>query len=247
MQGGFWVPNKSHAMGSGDENEGFVTAAQARSLDIKDSVLARLTQREKLQRVARGVFRIPYFPSDRLGQYREAILWARADSGPEKIALSHETVLAVYGISDANPPRVQITVPKSARLRFRLPKWVEIHRADLRASDIVTREGLPVTTIEKTISQLVEETGRVGLAPGALKDARKQGYNSAEKAFSTHSPSQSIRTRERDTRGESGESLTHDSVAGRAVGENSCACGSRRHGTALRAGGAHQQGFRSWS
>ena len=39
-----------------------------------------------------------------------------------------------------------------------------------------------MTTIEKAISQLVEETGRVGLARGALKDARKQGYISAEKA-----------------------------------------------------------------
>ena len=84
--------------------------------------------------------------------------------------------------SDANPPRVQITVSKSARLRRRLPRWVEIHRADLRASDIVNR-GLRVTTIEKTISQLVEETGRVGLARGALKDARKQGYISADKAL----------------------------------------------------------------
>jgi predicted transcriptional regulator of viral defense system len=63
-----------------EENEGFVTAAQARSLGIKDSVPVRLTQRGKLQRVARGVYRIPYFPSDRLGQYREAILWARADN-----------------------------------------------------------------------------------------------------------------------------------------------------------------------
>ncbi len=151
------------------------------SQKVSESV-SRLTQRGKLQRVARGVYRIPYFPSDRLGQYREAILWACADSGPKKIALSHETALAVYGISDANPPRVQITVPKSARLRRRRPKWVEIHRADLRASDIVNREGLPVTTIEKAISQLLEETGRVGLARGALKDARKQGYISAEKA-----------------------------------------------------------------
>src|SRR6202044_1055521 len=162
-----------------EENEGFVTAAQARSPGIKDSVLARLTQRGKLQRVARGVYRIPCFPSDRLGQDREAILWAR-DSGPKKVALSYETALAVYGISDANPPRVQITVPKNARRLC--PKWVEIHRADLRASDIVNREGLPVTTIEKAISQLLEETGRVGLARGALKDARKQGYISAEKA-----------------------------------------------------------------
>ena len=133
-----------------EENEGFVTAAQARSLGIKDSVLARLTQRGKLQRVARGVYRILDFPSDRLGQYREVILWVCADSGPKKIALSHETALAVYGISDANAPRVQITVPKSARLRRRRPKWVEIHHADLRASDIVNREGLPVTHDRKS-------------------------------------------------------------------------------------------------
>jgi hypothetical protein len=43
----------------------------------------------------------PYFASDRLGQFREAILWARADSGPKKKALSREAP-AVYGISDAN-------------------------------------------------------------------------------------------------------------------------------------------------
>lgn len=47
-----------------ETNDGFVTATQARLIGIKDSVLARLTQRGKLQRVARGVYRIPYFPSD---------------------------------------------------------------------------------------------------------------------------------------------------------------------------------------
>lgn len=165
-----------------ENNDGFLTAAQAREAGIKDSVLARLTQRGKLQRVARGVYRIPYFPSDRLAQYREAILWARADSGPEKIALSHETALAVYQISDVNPTRVHITVPKTARLRRRRPTWVDIHRADLRPSEIETREGLPVTTVEKTILQIVEETGRMGLARGALRDARKEGYITSDRA-----------------------------------------------------------------
>jgi len=165
-----------------ENNDGFVTATQARLIGIKDSVLARLTQRGKLQRVARGVYRIPYFPSDRLAQDREAVLWARADSGPEKIALSHETALAVYRISDANPSRVHITVPKTARLRRQRPKWVEIHRADLRSSDIETREGLPVTSVEKTILQIAEDTGRVGLARGALRDARKEGYITSDTA-----------------------------------------------------------------
>ena len=47
-----------------EQNDGFVTAAEARSLGITGSVLARLTQRGKLERVARGVYRIPYFPAD---------------------------------------------------------------------------------------------------------------------------------------------------------------------------------------
>src|SRR5258708_36855288 len=95
-----------------EQNEGLVAATQARSLGITDSVLARLTQRKKLERVARGVYRIPYFPADPLSQYREAVLWARASNGPEHVALSHQTALAVNGISAVNPARLHPTVPK---------------------------------------------------------------------------------------------------------------------------------------
>ena len=162
-----------------EQNDGLVTATQARALGIRDSVLARLTQRGKLERVARGVYRIPYFPADPLSQYREAILWARANHGPEQVALSHETALGVYGISDVNPARVHLTVPKHARLRRQKPKWIVIHRGDLLPSDVTTHEGLPVTTIAKSVMDVMEATGRLGLARQALKDARKEGYISA--------------------------------------------------------------------
>jgi predicted transcriptional regulator of viral defense system len=162
-----------------EQNDGLVTASQARALGIADSVLARLTQRGKLERVARGVYRIPYFPADRLSQYREAVLWARASHGPEQVALSHETALGVYGISDVNPSRVHLTVPKDARLRRRTPKWIVIHRDHLRLSDVTTHEGLPVTTVAKSVLDVMDATGRLGLARQAMKDARKEGYISA--------------------------------------------------------------------
>lgn len=162
-----------------EHNDGLVTASQARALGIMDSVLARLTQRGKLERVARGVYRIPYFPADRLSQYREAVLWARASQGPEEVALSHETALGVYGISDVNPSRVHITVPKEARLRRRKPKWIVIHRGDLRPSEVATHEGLPVTSVAKSVLDVVHATGRLGLARQAIKDARKEGYITA--------------------------------------------------------------------
>ena len=159
-----------------EQNDGLVTASQARALGIKDSVLTRLAQRGKLERVARGVYRIPHFPADPLSQYREAILWARASHGPKQVALSHETALGVYGISDVNPAHVHLTVPKHARLRRQKPKWVVIHRGDLAPSDVTTHEGLPVTTVAKSVMDVMERTGRLGLARQALKDARKEGY-----------------------------------------------------------------------
>jgi len=159
-----------------EQNDGLVTATQARALGIADSVLARLTQRGKLERVARGVYRIPYFPADRLSQHREAVLWARASHGPERVALSHETALVVYGISDVNPSRIHITVPKHTRLRRRKPKWIVIHRGDLPPADVTTHESLPVTTVGKSVLDVMEATGKLGLVRQAIKDARKEGY-----------------------------------------------------------------------
>jgi hypothetical protein len=44
---------------------------------------------------------------------------------------------------------------------------------------VTTHEGLPVTTVTKSVMDVMERTGRLGLARQALKDARKEGYISA--------------------------------------------------------------------
>jgi hypothetical protein len=41
---------------------------------------------------------------------------------------------------------------------------------------------MPVTTVERTIGDIVVETGKVGLARQAIADARQEGYISAGKA-----------------------------------------------------------------
>jgi hypothetical protein len=159
-----------------EENDGLLTAKQAREAGILDSVLVRLAQRGRLERTARGVYRIKHYPQARFSQYREAVLWAGASQGPENLALSHETALAVYGISDANPSVVHITVPKAARLRRQHPKWIAIHHADLTPQDVVIHEGLPLTSIAKTVSDILASTGRTSLAHQVVVDARKEGY-----------------------------------------------------------------------
>ena len=165
-----------------EDNDGLLTAEQARQAGITDSVLARLTQRGRLQRTARGVYRIPYFPPTRFSQYQEAVLWAKASHGPQNVALSHGTALVVYGISDANPSAVHITAPNYARLRRKRPKWVMVHHGDLKPNDVTIHEGLPVTTVERTVFDVMTSSGRIDLARQAISDARREGYIGAAEA-----------------------------------------------------------------
>jgi|SRR5215472_9686274 len=159
-----------------EDNDGLVTAAQARAEGFTDSVLARLVQRRRIKRIARGVYRIPYFSPGQFSQYREAVLWAKANRGPDPVAISHATALAVYGISDANPASIHLTVPEDARLRRKTPKGVIVHHSDLSTDDISIQEGIPVTTIERTIADLLQSGGRTDLLKQAVSDARREGY-----------------------------------------------------------------------
>lgn len=165
-----------------EEHEGLFTSEQARHSGFTDSVLTRLAQRGRIERTARGVYRIPYIPINRFSQYHEAVLWARSHRGPERVALSHDTALALYGISDANPAAIKLTVPKSARLRRNSPKSIVVHRDELSADEIVLVEGLPVTTIPRTVTDLLKTGGRLDFVTQAVKEARREGYISASEA-----------------------------------------------------------------
>jgi predicted transcriptional regulator of viral defense system len=158
-----------------EEQDGLLTADQARKAGFTNSVLARLVQRGRIERTARGVYRVPYIPPGRFSQHREAVLWAKANRGPSDVALSHATALVVYGISDANPQLIHLTVPRSARLRRQKPKAVVVHRQDLSPEEITVEEGIPLTTISRTVADLLHSNGRIDLVRQAISDARRAG------------------------------------------------------------------------
>ncbi len=159
-----------------EENDGLVTADRARHAGFTDSVLARLVQRGRIERISRGVYRIPYFSPGRFSQYREAVLWAKANRGPDRVAISHTTALAAYGISDANPRSIHLTVPKAARLRRQKPKGIVVHRGDLGPDEITTHEGVPLTSVPRTVADLLNSGERTDLIRQAIADARREGF-----------------------------------------------------------------------
>jgi predicted transcriptional regulator of viral defense system len=165
-----------------EENDGLVTAGHAREAGFTDSVLTRLVQRGRIERTSRGVYRVPYLTPGRFSQYREAVLWARANRGPAQVAISHATALAAYEISDANPHLIHMTVPRAARLRRQKPKGIVVHHEDLMTEEITVHEGMPITTIAKTVADLLKSGERIDLIRQAISDARRGGFIQASEA-----------------------------------------------------------------
>lgn len=131
----------------GADQLGYFTAGQARDAGVSSMALVMMERREVVERVSRGVYRLLQFPVSPLSQYMEASLWPAGVSG----IISHESALALYNLSDVNPGRVHITVPSSYRIRRQVPRHLVIHRAEIPNDDQDSYEGIPVTSVTRTI------------------------------------------------------------------------------------------------
>ena len=68
-----------------------------------------MAARDRIERVAHGVYRVPQVPETPYDLWALAVLW----TGAEEACLSHETALAAWDISDINPERIHLTVGES--------------------------------------------------------------------------------------------------------------------------------------
>jgi predicted transcriptional regulator of viral defense system len=158
---------------------GLFTLDDARTVGYAQNTIAQMARRGRLQRVSQGVYRIAFLPTGALGSYMEAALWPVGARG----VLSHDTALDLWDVSDVNPSKVHITVPRAHRPQRQVPKGYVVHREDLPARDIATIEGIPVVTLARAIEQcaaahigldLLEQAVRTGRAHGLLSPTQAQ-------------------------------------------------------------------------
>ncbi len=124
------------------EQHGYVTQQDARRAGIAASTLARMAERGTLVRTSHGVYRVPLIPAGPLDQYMEATLWPRG----VRAVLSGETALSLHELSDVNPTKIHITVPRAHRPQRETPALYVVHRADLREDEITEHEGISMVT-----------------------------------------------------------------------------------------------------
>lgn len=151
---------------------GFVTAQQATEAGVGKQALQMLVHRGTLDRAAHGVYRFPNYPVGEHDQLALAVLWTRVSEA----ALSHETALDCYGISDVNPNRIHLTVAKHRRFRRAGGDDYVVHYEDLAPKQIGWWQEIPTVTPATAIAQCLVYGTPTYLLRQAIARGHAQGY-----------------------------------------------------------------------
>ncbi len=165
-----------------ESQSGYFTAAQARAAGLHPVRLVQLERNDDIERLSRGVYRLARYPISPFGQYMEASLWPQVRRPEMRGTISHESALALYGLSDVNPSKVHITLPPALRIRRAPPAQLVIHYAHLDSKDVQIVEGIPVTTAERAIRDVHAAHLGPALVRQAIEDGRRTGYLSSDQA-----------------------------------------------------------------
>lgn len=135
---------------------GMFTAAQAASAGVPRQALSRLRRRQLVERVAHGVYRLTGTPPDPVDELRAAWLGTShstesARRTDEPVVVSHRSAAWLHQLGDLDADRHEFTTSQRRQSRR---GDIRFHRGALPATDITTVDGLPVTTVERTVEDL---------------------------------------------------------------------------------------------
>jgi hypothetical protein len=155
---------------------GMVTSAQASMQGITRLDLSRLAKAGHLKRLSHGVYMHSGTPGNQFDTLRAAWLSTepklmgetRIKDRANGVVVAGPSAARLHGIGDLWADRHEFVTPQRRQSqRFE----IRYRQRSLDAQDVVLVEGLPAMTIERTISDLVEEVGDLSLVADALRDA----------------------------------------------------------------------------
>jgi len=128
---------------------GYFTAKQAATAGYGKRHLDYHAQTGNVERVQRGLYRLPEIPVNEHDELIRLSLWSRGRDDQPQAVVSHETALGVHALGELLPGNVHLTVPRT--FRKPAPKGCVLHKAKIAPADIEQCEGYAVTTPLRTI------------------------------------------------------------------------------------------------
>ena len=155
---------------------GLFTAIQAEEAGYSRKNFAYYVKTGKWEKLGRGIYRLKLFPEVEHEHLIYWYLWSRNREGIPQGVISHETALFLYELSDLDPRKIHISVPKSFARSAKIPKGIQIHKASFKNEEIREMEGFKLTTVLRTIIDLIEEK-RISeeFIEQAVKEAKQKG------------------------------------------------------------------------
>ena len=146
---------------------GYFSASQAHDLGFGGDLISYHAKQGKFLRAARGIYRLRRFPASPF----EDLIVACLRAGP-KAAVSHETALAVYGLSDLMPAQIHLIVPRTKSRRL---KGLKLHRHRLQRGEVTRRDGVQLTTSVRTLLDVAAAGVSEEQVAQAVQEALQRG------------------------------------------------------------------------
>jgi predicted transcriptional regulator of viral defense system len=159
------------------ESEGVFTTAQAERVGVTRDALHDAVESGRLQRVMRGAYRMVGSGSS----YTDELVAVWKLTAPslftyermrfsawDGIVVGGQTAASLMGIGDFHLSPFRLYAPKRFNTRNRLTRF---GKRIVAREDVVFQQGVPVTKMERTISDLILDNEDMSLVADALQDA----------------------------------------------------------------------------
>jgi predicted transcriptional regulator of viral defense system len=158
-----------------DSQGGFFTAKQAAAVGYSTRMQTYHVKTGDWEREWRGIYRLRFYPNVRPDDLMVWYLWSSDRNGKPEGVYSHDTALQLHELSTWTGSRLHMTVPKDFKRRS-APEALRLHRADLRHYEITRVGQIAVTTVVRTLLDLLHANlvQRHHLIE-AMQDGRKRG------------------------------------------------------------------------
>jgi very-short-patch-repair endonuclease len=145
---------------------GVVARPQLLALGISPDQATRLVDAGHLQTVHRGVYAVGHRRLTQHGEWMAAVL-----AGGPGAVLSHTSAAMLWALIEPSPSLPHVTTPTKGRRR----RGIRSHAAGLAGDVITRRDGIPVTTVARTLLDLATVLDRFHLEL-ALAEAEFHRY-----------------------------------------------------------------------
>jgi predicted transcriptional regulator of viral defense system len=139
------------------EQDGYFTTKQAINAGYDTNSHPYHIKTGNWIREHRGIYRLANYPIGDRPDLMLWYLWSRNRNEEPQGIYSHETSLTIHNLTDLNPSKLHMTVPKDFRRNSRIPDILVLHYGDILPAETDQMYGVKITNPIRTIIDIIME------------------------------------------------------------------------------------------